>query len=413
MVVLKNVNVFTGDSDSLLVNQEIIIDNDIIKEIRPASECAFENDEVLDLTGCTLTPGFIECHMHPFMHEITQKDLRMGDSRADGTPLPNKDFYTAYRGVAALQKALWNGFTTVYDGGGINNMDIALRDAINLGYIEGPDYYTVGQQITAWPTHHKGLGKVAAGPWGMREAVRERLFWAVDMIKIENSAPARAYGRTMEKSAFTIEELQACTDEAHSAGLLVQAHARGAVAVVNSVKGGCDIVVHGTGINEEGLELMVKNNTWLYTTLAIIPAIPDPEWQAYKPTRVGEMLKRTGLLQEESLKKAYKAGIRMALASDWGLATSTFGQNAREMLQMKRIGMSNFECLQVGTSNAADSLGQGDRIGRIKAGYKADFAGFMKNPLEELEVIMNPAVVIKSGKVIRNEYSSYKENGDR
>jgi len=403
MLVLRNVDLFTGDSEEILKNYEIVIEGQKIQEIRPVSDRTYENAQILDLKGYTLSPGFIDCHMHAFMHEITQKDLRMGDSRADGTPLPNRDFFTAYRGVAALQKALMNGFTTIYDGGGINNMDIALRDAIRLGYIQGPDYYTVGQQITAWPAHHLGLSTVAAGPWEMRKAVRERLFWSVDMIKIENSAPARSYGRTMEKTAFTVEEMQAACDEAHSAGLLVSAHARGTKAVVDSVRGGADIIVHATGIDDEGVELMLKNKTWLYTTAAIIPAVPDPEWQAYKPTRVGEMLKRTGIRQEESLKKAYEAGIPMALASDWGLATSTFGLNAKEMIQLKRIGMSNFECLKVGTSNAADSLGRGDEIGRIKVGYKADFVGFKGNPLEDINIIMDAKIVIKSGQVIRND----------
>lgn len=402
MLVLKNAVIFDGVSEKPIKNHVVVVEGKVIKEIKPDTGENFDQARIIDLEGFTLSPGFIDCHMHPFMQEITHKDKRMNDSLPGGTRLPNGDFYIAYRGVPAVQKALYSGFTTVFDGGGINNMDIALRDAIALDYIEGPDYYTCGQQITAWPAHHTGLSTVAAGPYEMRKAIRERLFWAVDHIKIENSAPARAYGRTMEKSAFTMEELLAAVDEAHSAGLKVSMHCRGADSVVDAVKAGTDAVVHATGISDEGIELMLKNGTWLYTTLAVIPSVPDPQWMEAKPTRVAEMMKAVGKLQEESLRRAYKAGVKFALASDWGLVTSYFGENYREMLQMRNLGMSNFECLKTGTSDAAKALGLEDR-GVIKQGYKADFVAFKDSPLENLETISDARLVIKSGKIIKNE----------
>ena len=258
MLVLKNVNVFDGVCGELIKNAAIVIDGDVIKEIIPHCNSQFENDNVVDLEGKVVTPGFIDCHVHFMLDEIPDKERQMNDQSAGGVLFKNADSYVAFRAVENARKTLEAGFTTVVDGGGVDYVDVAFRDALRLGYVKGPDYYISGKQITAWTSHFRGLGQETYGPWGMRRMVREQLYYGVDQIKIENSAPIRSVGRSLEKSAFTSEEMKAAVDEAHSAGLLVSVHARGARPVEVAAEAGADLICHGTGISEKGIEMILE-----------------------------------------------------------------------------------------------------------------------------------------------------------
>ena len=258
MLVIKNARLFNGEITELTENTAIVIKNGKIKEIIPQCTLNFESCSVIDAGGRVVTPGFIDCHLHMMLDEIPDKNRQMNDQSAGGVLYENVDSYVAYRGAANALKDLKAGFTTVVDGGGVNYIDVALKDAIRLGYIPGPGYFISGKQLTAWPSHFRGLGIVSCGADGMRKSVREQIYYSVDQIKLEMSAPIRSVGRSLEKSAFTMEELTAATDEAHSAGLLVSAHARGAKPIKDSLNGGVDIICHGTNIDDEGIELMLK-----------------------------------------------------------------------------------------------------------------------------------------------------------
>ena len=402
MFVLKNVKFFDGVGEKLSAASDIVIDGEKIKEILPAGTCAFENCNTLDLDGTVVTPGFIDCHLHMTLDEIPDKDRQMNDQSAGGVLFDNADSYVAYRGAANAKKDLCAGFTTVVDGGGVNYIDVALKDAIKLGYLEGPSYYISGKQLAAWPSHFRGLGIVSCGADGMRKSVREQIYYGVDQIKLEMCAPIRSVGRSLEKSAFTHDEICAAVDEAHSAGLMVSAHARGAKPIKDSLLGGIDLICHGTGIDEEGIELMLKKGTYLLPTLASPSPDPEPHIIAAKSPRVIELLKATGRLQFESVKRAYRAGVKIALSTDAGGVGIKHGENAKEMLRMKQIGMSNLECLRAATSEAAKAMRLEDKVGKIAAGYYADFVILSENPLENINTVLNVRGVIHNGKIVCN-----------
>ncbi len=403
MLVLKNARVWNGVDDRLQENTAIVIENGVIHEIIPECKKTFENCDVIDLGGRVVTPGFIDCHLHMLSEEIPNKDRQLNVQSAGGVIFPNIDAYVAYRGADNARKVLEAGFTTAVDGGGNNYIEVALKDAINLGYEQGPDYYICGQQITAWPSHFRGMAMQAHGPWEMRKAVRYLLYWSVDQVKIEMCAPLRSVGRSMGKSAFTMEEIEAMVDEAHSAGLLVSAHARSPKSIHDSLAGGIDLITHGTGIDDECIELMLKQDKYLLPTLASPLQVQTPEIINAKSKRVVELLEEQGKIHWESIAKAYKAGVKMALSTDAGGVGVNHGENALEMLRMKEIGMSNFESLRAATSEAAKAMHMSDR-GQIAAGYRADLAVVEKNPLEELETVCNVKMVVKAGKVVKKTF---------
>ena len=110
-------------------------------------------------------------------------------------------------------------------------------------------------------------------------------------------------------------------------------------------------------------------------------------------------MKETGRIQWESIRNAYKAGVKMALSTDAGGVGIKHGENAKEMLRMKEIGMSNFESLKAATSEAAKAM-RFDKKGVLKEGYVADLVILNDNPLENLETVCSVAGVIKGGKVV-------------
>lgn len=400
MLVIKNVNVFDGVNEEIIKNVAIIIENGKIKEIIPQCTKSFEDCEVIDAEGKYASPGFIDCHVHFTLDEIPDKERQLNDQSAGGVIFSNADSYVAFRTVEAARKTLEAGFTTVVDGGGVNYVDVALKDAIKMGYVHGPDYYISGKQITAWPSHFRGLGQETYGPWGMRKMVREQLYWCADQIKIENSAPIRSIGRSLSKSAFTLEEMTAAVEEAHSAGLLVSVHARGSNPVKVSVKAGVDLICHGTGMDDEAIEMILEKGIYVLPTLASPNPNPEQHILNAKSKRVIELLKETGKTQWESIRKAYKAGVKMALSTDSGGVGIKHGENAKEMLRMKEIGMSNFECLKAATSEAAKAMNFKSK-GIIKEDYEADIVLLKENPLEKLETVCDVEKVIKGGKIVK------------
>ena len=234
----------------------------------------------------------------------------------------------------------------------------------------------------------------------MRKSVREQLYYSVDQIKLEMSAPIRSVGRSLEKSVFTLEEIRAATDEAHSAGLLVSAHARGAKPIVDSLNGGVDIICHGTNISDEGIELMLKKGSYLLPTLASPSPDPEPHILAAKSARVIELLKATGRIQSESFVRAYKAGVKIALSTDAGGVGIRHGENAKEMLRMHALGMSEIECLRAATSEAAKAMHLDDKVGRIAPGMRADLVQLGGDPRVDLSCVCHVKGVCFKGQII-------------
>lgn len=164
--------------------------------------------------------------------------------------------------------------------------------------------------------------------------------------------------------------------------------------------GGVDLMCHATGIDDEGIEMMLKRDVYLLPTLASPNPEPAEHILAAKSSRVIDILRQTGEIQWESVRRAYKAGVKMALSTDAGGVGVKHDESAKEFLRMHEIGMSNLECLRAGTSEAAKAMRISDKVGTIEAGKKADLVIMKENPLEDLEATCNVSVVILAGKVI-------------
>ena len=401
-LILKNVNIFDGVSDGLLENQTMVIENGKIADIFPEGSQETENGKIIDLKGYTLTPGFIDCHMHMLLEEVTDKEESLSTTSPGGERLDTAQAAVAYLGAYNCRRMLDAGFTTVIDGGGNSWIECALKEAINKGYIDGPDLFIAGKQLTTNKAHFVGFSMEPYGPYGMRKAIRDLMAHSVDHVKLQLSPPIRMIGRNSQACDFTVEEIEAAIDEAHNYATPVHAHLRGAEAIKRFLRADGDLVVHGTGIDEEGIELMLKKDRYMLATLLSPTPTPSKELVAAKSKSVLDLLATTAERHWASVKKAYEAGVKIAFSTDAGTLGIKVGTNALEFMNLKKSGMSNAEALRAATSVAAAAIGQDDKIGFIKKGYRANLTVLNGNPLDDLEATKAVVMTIKDGKILKD-----------
>ena len=239
-----------------------------------------------------------------------------------------------------------------------------------------------------------------AGPYQMRKAVRDLVWWNVDFVKMQLSPPIRMLGRNPAATDFTVEEIEAAIDEAHNYGTPVHAHLRGPVSIKHFLRAGGDYVVHGTGIDDEGIELMLKYGRTLLPTLMSPSGRPTPELVATKPKAVVDQLAKTAETHWAGIRKAWKAGVPIAFSTDCGCLGNHIGLNAREFENLVEIGMTPVEALRAATSVAAKVTGHEDRIGRVREGFDADLVVLEGDALQDIRNTQRVYMTFAKGKPV-------------
>jgi len=221
------IDVLAGEVRS---SQVIVIQGDKIVRVANAADVAIPADALLiDLSQHTVLPGLIDTHDH------LTGDHRFHGYRGLGISLPRETLY----GVLNARKTLHAGFTTVRNVGASGYSDVALRDAINDGEIDGPRLRVSGPALgitgghcdnNLLPPGYRDKGEaVADGPWAVRAKVREVIKYGADLIKFCATGGVLSKGDSVGGQQYTLEEMQALVDEAHQHKRKVAAHAHGAV----------------------------------------------------------------------------------------------------------------------------------------------------------------------------------------
>ena len=398
-IVLENCQIFDGVDDHVLRGKKIVLQGATIERIIDDDE-PVEGAEHIDVNDAFVSPGFIDCHMHMLLEEVPDQEASLSITLPGGGRKDTADYAAAYMGVRNCTRLLNAGFTTALDGGGNNYIECVMREAIKKGYFEGPNLFVAGKQITATKAHFPGFSIEAYSPYGMRKAVRDLAGNGVDFIKLQCSPPIRMVVRNTDACDVTEEEIFAAVDEAHNYGLPVHAHLRGPEAVKRFLRADGDIVIHGTGIDDEGIEMMLKRGKYLCPTLLSPTCKMSPELLAAKCSEEIDLLKNTAKKHWTSISRAYQAGVKIAFSTDTGTLGIAHGTNAREFQNLVEIGMSNAEALRAATSEAAKAIGQSGRLGLIKEGYRADLTVLRGNALDDISATGKVEMTIKSGKIV-------------
>lgn len=333
-----------------------------------------DGDDVVDCQGATLLPGLFDCHVH-----VTVSDIGL-------LPRVQQPFsYQFYAAARNLASTLALGITTVRDAGGA---DLGIKQAVEDGLISGPrlkiavsmisptgghgDGWTVSGHCVPLSVPHPGRpATIADGPDEMRRVAREVLRAGADVLKVCTTGGVLSPRDDPRHSQFTPAELDVLVTEARMQGREVMAHAQGSEGVKNAIRAGIRSIEHGIYLDDEAIELMLANGTWLVPTLiAPVAVLRAAAAGASLPAAVVRKAEEVIVVHTESVRKAVAAGVRIAMGTDSGVGPH--GTNLEELPLMAACGMTPGQVLAATTSSAADLLGVGDELGRLVPGHRAD-----------------------------------------
>lgn len=395
-----------GVSDAPKKEKTIIVEKDRIIGIENGFLKPGVNDRLIDLKTKTVTPGWIDMHVH------LESETRKGNV-ADRFMLNPAD--VAYESVRYAALTLMTGFTTVRDlgGGGVN---ISLRNAINRNLITGPRVFTAGKSIAttgghADPTnaYRKDLAGdpgpregVINGPTDAYQAVRQRYKDGADLIKITATGGVLSQARDGANAQFTEEEIRAVVAAAKDYGFKVAAHAHGAEGIKRAIRGGVSSIEHGTFMDDEGIKLMKQYGTWLVPTIIAGKSTADSaRIPGYYTEIVTPKALATGPQIQNMFAKAYREGVKIAFGTDAGVYRH--GMNWLEFGYMIEAGMKPMEAIKAATINAAELLGEKERLGSIEPDKLADIVAVDGDPLRDPLVFGKVVFVMKGGVVFKGK----------
>jgi imidazolonepropionase-like amidohydrolase len=346
--------------------------------------------EQVEGAGKTLAPGLIDCHVHLCFdgsRDFAREAQEMSSPAA-----------AAVKCVRNAARTLEHGVTTVRDLGGVDDAAIQVGRAIEGGLIPGPRVLAAGRAltITGGHGHSVGIAREVDGPVAIRRAVREEIRAGAKAIKVIATGGVLTPGITHDFTAFTPEELEAAVDEAHSWGRTIAAHAIGPEGIVRAVRAGVDSIEHGSMLTAEGARLMKERGTVHVPTISAIRGMvehPDevPAYAVDKAVRIAEMAR-------DAFRRSVRAGVPIACGTDAGTPFNPHGNTTHEIVRMVEWGLTPLRALQAATTNAA-SLLRVPEIGRVAEGAAADLVLYDENPLEHVEAILKPAMVLRAGEL--------------
>ena len=387
----------------VLEDQVIRIQDGLVSGISAYTPSAVANARVVDWSAYTVLPGLMDMHTH-LIGDI--------DSANVAAPLLSSGARDALNGVAHARATLRAGFTTVRDVGTYRAyVDVALRDAIAAGIVEGPRMYVAGAYVTVSQGGGEVTGLapdvvvpadfrrgVANSEAEVRQRVRELLSGGADFIKVIATGAVLTSGTQPGASEFTEAEIRAAVEEAAERGTFVAAHAHGAEGIKRAVRAGVRSIEHGSLMDDEAIALMVKHHTWLVADIYDGDYIEEVGRRDGWPAEILKKNQDTTDLQRIGFSKAVKAGVQIAFGTDSGVYPH--GDNAKQFAYMVRYGLTPMQAIRSATIDSARLLGHEKEIGSIANGKAADMIAVACDPLHDIDCLRSIRGVIKAGKQI-------------
>jgi len=379
-------------------NGIVLVDGDKVTAVIAGNGRVPANAQVIDLARYTAIPGLIDVHTHMtyYWDSTSGTDPWRQPQRAPAQ--------TVELARANLRRTLEAGVTTVRDLGASNYMDIALRDSVNKAGWVGPRMFVAGYGLSrARPpfrpntdTTQTQRGRIFSITQ-IPEAVKQQVDAGADYIKMYGSTGTGA--DVTGNETFTFDEMKTAVDAAKSFGKRIAIHSYGPEGGRDAVRAGATSLEHAIDLDDSTLTRMAREGIFY------VPTIDHNRYYAqyrqayhYSPQQAAG-LDSFRLLNIETARRAYKAGVKLGMGSD--AVHIMFGQNTRELGWFAQIGMTPSEALATATTNGAAILGMENTLGRIAPGYYADIVAVDGDPMADIHVVIDKVRwVMKAGAVV-------------
>ena len=394
-IVLQNASIIDGSGLSPYSGHLVIKENKIDSILK---EDAFSHEKearVIDLKGKTVMPGLIDAHCH-----ISFDEPRSNDEL----------FFHRREGLAAIiagtnaLKVLQSGVTSFFDADSLYSVGVDLRDAIESGVIVGPRMAVGGNALltsaggTAGrliPDEGKrGYGAVVTSKDEIILEIRRQIKMGVDWIKIHVSGMVPRQSSEGELKAWSLDELKLACDTAHELGIPVVGHCRGADSVKDALLAGFDMILHGTYMDEEGLEIMIERNVPLVPTFTFQANLIDYAEKMEASTDYKEIFEKEIQDNIPIFTKAFEAGVPFICGSESGFSVTPYGDWHYKELEVfvEKLGLTPLEAITCATKNAASAMKRDD-IGLIAEGKIADLLVVDGDPTKDVTILGNKNLI--------------------
>lgn len=395
--VFSDARVIDGIADAAAEHLDVVVQGERIASIEPHAPANAERweragHEVIDAAGSTLLPGFVDVHVHYTI------DARLETKDGILDALHQDPAIAAFIGAGNARRALHAGVTTARSAGAAHSRDIALRNAITEGHVEGPRISAAGGSITITGGHGWQFGYEADGPAEMVKLARSLARDGADHFKIVSSEAAQITSAVAGAIEMTLDEIKAVVDEARRLHRTVMSHAQPSDAVIASARGGVDSVEHAFLADRHALEVLRECGTTLTPTLTVtdvwsnIPGVGQD---------VIDNQARLSVSHRRSCETAIELGIPIATGTDCGVRGVTSDMLWREIWNAHDHGLSAMDAIRAGTINGARLLRLDRDIGSVEPGKRADLLLVWGDPLADLKRLANLSLVMKSGAIAR------------
>lgn len=406
--LLRNGTLIDGNGGEPLKNAAVLVEDQVIKAVGHEQSIKLPDADLqtIDAQGGFILPGLFDSHVHIMLQDISIPRL-----------MAEPFSVRFYNSTLYMRRTLDAGITSVRDAGGA---DAGVKQAIEQGIVAGPRIQISIMPLTITGGHGDGwmlsgnefklLPDYTGMPDGrcdgveeVRKRVREMLRAGAEVIKVHATGGVMSPTDHPEFTQFSPEELSVMVQEgAYRRGVKVMAHAQGAEGIKNAVRAGIHSIEHGIFLDDEAIELMVAHGTYLVPTLLAVVAVVESAEAVGMPDYALRKAKEVIDIHLESIARAHKAGVRIAMGTDAGVMPH--GTNLRELGLMAKIGMSPMEVLTATTRTAAECLGWDDHLGTIEVGKLADIVIARTDPLADLESLEdtdNIRLVMKDGLIVK------------
>lgn len=412
-VLFENVRIFDGKGAALSAPSSVLVQGNLIVRIS-TSPIAAEGAQRIAGNGRTLMPGLIDAHWHAMLIASTPAEA-MGD--------------IGFANLAAGDEAtdtLMRGFTTVRDVGG---PAFGLKRAIDQGIIAGPRMYPSGAMITVTsghgdfrqlsdlprtigglftPMERNGGSIVVDSPDEVRLRAREQFMQGAALLKLTAGGGVSSPHSPLDVTTFTEPELRAAVEIAENWGTYVAAHAFTSDAIRKAVAAGVKCIEHGFLMDEATAKLIAEKDVWL--SLQPLPELMRTGLREGSVERAKADEVWPGIGRTYELAKKYK--IKTAWGTDVLFSRALAKQQGAILASLVRW-YTPAEALVMATGTNAELLALSGlrnpypgKLGVIEEGALADLLLVEGNPLENLDLVADPAnnfkIIMKDGLIYKN-----------